>query len=287
MALSLGTAPAPAAAFYPAGCVCNTLRISCESAGLNVVPFQLNPEASTITLRVNNILSVEYTVNFYQHLQQLDVSQNRLQSLGSKNFDALEQLVSLNVSGNELDAFRGLRALDPATACWSSCEQLDRHAFSEMHDLWELHLRHNRLATVADGVFDALVNLRVVQLADNQLLAVPSGALARLTSLRALHLSGNLLEELGTQAFATPRDLGALALDNNVIADEHPAALEGLVGLKRLDLAGNNVTPVPTAPLSSLRRLSSASGNMFAAVGPGAFHPSTGWPSCASSVSTG
>ncbi|XP_052119527.1 insulin-like growth factor-binding protein complex acid labile subunit [Frankliniella occidentalis] len=277
--LALALAVAPAAAFCPAGCVCNTLRISCEDAGLDVVPFQLNPEASTITLRGNNILSVEYTVNFYQHLQQLDVSQNRLQSLGSKNFDALERLVSLNVSGNELgalgkDAFRGLRALRVLDLSDNLLEQLDRHAFAEMHDLWELHLRRNRLAAVADGVFDALVNLRVLQLADNQLLAVPSGALGRLTSLRALHLSGNLLEDLGAQAFAPLRELAALALANNVIAEVHPAALEGLVALERLDLADNNVTAVPTVPLASLRRLSylDLSGNMFAAVGPGAFH---------------
>ncbi|KAK3911654.1 Leucine-rich repeat neuronal protein 2 [Frankliniella fusca] len=279
LALLLALLLPPAAAFCPGGCVCNTLRISCEDAGLDVVPFQLNPEASTITLRGNNILSVEYTVNFYQHLQQLDVSQNRLQSLGSKNFDALERLVSLNVSGNEIaalgkDVFRGLRALRVLDLSDNLLEQLERHAFAEMHDLWELHLRRNRLAAVADGVFDALSNLRVLQLADNQLLAVPSGALSRLTSLRALHLGGNLLEELGARAFSPLRDLAVLELDDNVIADVHPAALEGLAALERLDLADNNVTAVPTVPLAGLRRLSylDLSGNMFAAVGPAAFY---------------
>lgn len=174
----------PALAFCPQGCVCNTLRISCESAGLDVVPFQLNPEANTLTLRGNNILTLEYTVNFYQQLQQLDISQNRLQSLGSKNFDALARLASLNVSGNEIstfgkDAFKGLSALRVLDLSDNLIENLERNMFAEMHDLWELHLQRNRLASVPDGVLSALVNLRVLQLSGNQLLAVPSAALAR------------------------------------------------------------------------------------------------------------
>lgn len=107
------------ASFCPSKCQCNgehNLRVSCINAGFEVVPIQLNPDVKYINLTLNQIADVHFTLAFYTQLEVLDLSRNKIESLGSRNFDSQQQLRTVNLSRNALtvlpkDAFRGLRNL--------------------------------------------------------------------------------------------------------------------------------------------------------------------------------
>ncbi|KAJ9585658.1 hypothetical protein L9F63_002546 [Diploptera punctata] len=230
-------------AICPAKCSCDddTLRASCEETGLEVVPIQLNPDIRTINLRDNRIADVHYTLTFYSNLRALDVSRNRISSLGSNDFMLQEKLVSLNASGNQIT-------------------NLSKFTFSGLKSLRNLDLSGNQIETLED-------------LSDNQLLDVPTGALRRLPSLRTLNLGDNLIETISDDAIPNLRDLRSLSLEWNVISYIHNAAFDGLLSLEFLNISYNNLTDVPKQQLSKLTSLEELdlSGNQFIAIGPIAF----------------
>ncbi|GLH02253.1 Toll-like receptor Tollo [Gryllus bimaculatus] len=257
LAVAAACLPLPAArAICPSKCACDdeVLRATCESAGLEVVPIQLNPEVRSISLRGNRIVSLHMSFTFYMNLRWLDVSRNRVASLGARVFEFQEKLVHLNISGNEVstlskDAFRGLRSLRVLDLSDNLLEALPAAALVDTPDLAELYLASNRL------------------------LSVPSGALRRLPALKLLGLSDNLLEALEEEALPALRDLRALHLRGNVVMRVHRAAFDGLPALQTLDLSDNNLTSVPTAALAKLARLADLdlSGNALPALEPVAF----------------
>ena len=210
-------------ALFPSRCTCNdeTLRASCEDAGLEVVPIQLNPNVKTISLRDNRIGDVHFTLAFYSNLRSLDVSRNRISSLGSKNFELQEKLVSLNASGNQIAnlskfTFSGLKSLRVLDLSRNLIESLEGGVWEDSPNLWEMHLRSNKIITIGEGVFDPLINLKVLDLSDNQLLDVPTGALGRLPSLKTLNLGDNLVESISGDAIPNLRDLKFLSLSSNI-----------------------------------------------------------------------
>jgi hypothetical protein len=232
----------------------------------------------TINLRDNRIGDVHFTLGFYSNLRSLDVSRNRISSLGSKNFELQEKLVSLNVSGNQIAnltrfTFSGLTSLKVLDLSGNVIESLDGGVWEESPNLWEMHLRSNKIITIGEGVFDPLINLKVLDLSDNQLLDVPTGALRRLPSLRTLNLGDNLMESVSGDAIPNLRDLKYLSLSSNVISYIHNAGFDGLLSLEYLDISYNNLSSVPKEQLSKLMSLKELdlSGNQFATIGPIAF----------------
>lgn len=264
----------------PSRCSCNdeALRASCEDAGLEVVPIQLNPNVKTINLRDNRIGDVHFTLGFYSNLRSLDVSRNRISSLGSKNFELQGKLMSLNVSGNQIAnltkfTFSGLKSLRVLDLSENLIESLEGGVWEDSPNLWEMHLRTNKIISIGEGVFDPLINLKVLDLSDNQLLDVPSGALRRLPSLGTLNMSDNLIESVSGDAIPNLRDLKSLSLASNVISYIHDAAFDGLLSLEFLDISYNNLSVVPKQQLSKLGTLEELdlSGNQFTSIGPIAF----------------
>jgi hypothetical protein len=242
------------------------------------VPIQLNPNVKTISLRDNRIGDVHFTLAFYSNLRSLDVSRNRISSLGSKNFELQEKLVSLNASGNQIAnlskfTFSGLKSLRVLDLSRNLIESLEGGVWEDSPNLWEMHLRSNKIITIGEGVFDPLINLKVLDLSDNQLLDVPTGALGRLPSLKTLNLGDNLVESISGDAIPNLRDLKFLSLSSNVISYINNAAFDGLLSLEYLDISYNNLSSVPQQPLSKLTSLEELdlSGNQFIAIGPIAF----------------
>jgi hypothetical protein len=81
---------APVRGLCPARCECDdsTLLASCETASLEVLPIQLNPEVEVMRLNGNRIQHLDYSMAFYSRLRSLDVSANRLQAFGPGIFQA-------------------------------------------------------------------------------------------------------------------------------------------------------------------------------------------------------
>lgn len=186
---------APCGAFCPSRCSCDDveLKAHCVDAGLDVVPIQLNPEVRRIYLRDNRIANVHFSFEFYSNLVELDVSRNRLSSLGEGNFLLQTKLLSLNVSDNGVVAlaggtFQGLRMLRSLDLSRNRLEAVTAPALAGLHGLRDLRLVGNRISRLDQGAFTDLTHLSQLWLDDNQLLYVPSTTLQSLQSLEVTHI---------------------------------------------------------------------------------------------------
>ncbi|XP_049795168.1 leucine-rich repeat and immunoglobulin-like domain containing-NOGO receptor-interacting protein 4 [Schistocerca nitens] len=272
LALSLLAADSAAAAICPSKCQCDdeTLEASCTDANLEVVPIQLNPDVKRINLQGNRISNVHFTLDLYSNLRHLDLSRNRISSLGTLNFKLQTKLVTLNFSRNDItslskDTFNGLKSVQVLDLSYNQLSSLEGAALAELGDLRALNLTGNRVSAVGERALERLPQLRELLLDDNQLLDVPAAALRRLPALQRLGLADNLIEAVAEGALPALRDLRALTLRRNVLSSIDRAAFDGVQSLQSLDVSDNNLTSVPTSQLSKLADLVELdlSGNTF------------------------
>lgn len=156
--------------FCPSKCQCNVdhnLRVSCINAGLEVVPIQLNPDIKYINLTLNQILNVHFTLQFYTQLEELDLSKNKIDDLGSRNFEAQNQLKTVNLSRNSIthlkkDAFRGLKSLLLLDLSYNQITTIHLTALHDLVSLVELNLAGNSIISLDDGIFRNMISLEIV-----------------------------------------------------------------------------------------------------------------------------
>ncbi|XP_053963680.1 nyctalopin [Anastrepha ludens] len=261
-------------AFCPSKCQCLSgdanSRAYCVDAALEDVPIQLNPETKYINLTRNKIRNLEFTLPFYMKLEVLDLSQNIIETLGSKNFEYQKDMRTLNLSRNSVsalqkDAFKGLSNLLVLDLSYNRIEVAHPSAMSNLTSLIKLDLTNNNIVSLEDNCFRNMISLEILIFKNNQLLDVPSNNLQHLHALKSLDLSDNLVEYVRNDSFDGLRELMVLTMRGNVISELDLSAFEGLTTLKHLDLADNNLTIVPTQQLSKLSNLTylSLSGNRF------------------------
>lgn len=267
-------------AICPSACRCENdiLRTSCTSAALEFVPIQLNPELHELDLSNNKIVHIHFSFPFYEKLVTLNLSGNKIKTLGNSNFNSQRNLTHLDVSSNQIenltkDSLKGLKSLTYLDLSNNSLEEIHSVAFRDLHSLMVLKLCANRLVHLEEGVFHTNKNLKDLYLSDNQFLEVPTTALSEITHLHVLSLSRNLILSIEEGDMPNLPELHTLQLDSNVIAEIHPAGLSNLGSLDQLDLSDNNITLMPTAPLAKLSNLNmlKLSGNFITSIPPVAF----------------
>lgn len=242
--------PGDVMGFCPAKCSCNgehNLRVSCINASLQEVPIQLNPEAKYINLTINQIANVHYTLQFYTQVEIIDLSRNQISTVGSKNFDALNQLKTLNLSQNLLehlpkDAFNGLDKLKLLDLSKNKIARVHITAMVSLINVIDLDLSNNAILSIDDNVFKNLLAVERLLFNNNEMVDVPSENLMHLRNLKMLDLSGNLIEFIKNDSFVQLRKLITLQIRDNVINDIEVRAFDGLPSLRYLDLADNNLT---------------------------------------------
>lgn len=263
----------------PVRCRCNdeALSASCDSANLDFLPIQLNPEVKLINLSDNKIATIDFLHN-YNNLVSLDLSSNRVAKLGAGVFEYQRNLKYLNLSNNDLrnvskDSLKGLRALVELDLSYNNLEELHKASFRELNSLSVLRLSNNQLTYLESGLLEVSNHLQELHLDNNQLLEVPYSALASVLMLRYLCLSNNLIDAVDEDHVPNLTHLKVLLLDGNVINEIHAGALSGLISLDILDLSDNNLTAVPTESLAKLSNLTKLklSKNLIYSVPPVAF----------------
>lgn len=267
-------------AMCPVRCDCNDsqLRASCSGAGLQVVPIQLNPEIKHINLSQNKINSVHFTLEIYLYLITIDISFNKIQKLGSSNFQSQLHLNTLDLSHNSIktldkDVFKGLKTLKTLNLSFNNIENIAPNSFHDLHQLEVLHLSDNNVVSFEDDLFQYLLNLRTLFLDNNQILDIPTDNIKYVSKLETLSLAKNLIEYIDKDSFPAMETLKYLALGRNVISNIHSNSFDGLFSLQHLDLSDNNLTTILTAQLSKLSNLTTLnlSGNYFYSIPPVAF----------------
>nr|KAF6481562.1 podocan like 1 [Molossus molossus] len=226
--------------------------LSLSNNQLSYLPPSLPPSLERLHLQNNLISKVPRgALSRQTHLRELHLQHNQLTDSGldATTFSKLHRLEYLDLSHNQLAAVpAGL----PRT-------------------LAVLHLGRNRIQQVEAARLRGARGLRYLLLQHNQLGAagLPAGALRPLRGLHTLHIYGNGLEHV---PLALPRRLRSLVLPHNSVAAlgardlvatpglaelnlaynhlasarVHHQAFHPLRALRSLDLAGNQLTRVPT-----------------------------------------
>ncbi|CAJ1403558.1 unnamed protein product [Effrenium voratum] len=300
-------------AFGPLSGVPNLLKLNISENELTDVQgaFTHVPQLQTLDISGNNLMNLtpsSFNLSDLQalwaanlplpqllplrlpSLQRLELQGGNLQNISPGLFDAMADLLVLNLDDNELSSL-DLGNLPPKLQNLSlSRNLLDSLEFNGcQEDLVELDLSHNRLsnwtalcapllqgldlsgnALGLAGPFGSLGALRVLHLDSAQLELAPS-SFQNLSGLEELTLSGNHLASLPEEVFKPLEGLNTLDISQNKLELLPPTIFDALDGLTTLNLSSNqlqNLTPGTFQNLSSLRVLD-ISQNMLPALQPG------------------
>ncbi|XP_076297581.1 uncharacterized protein LOC143217323 [Lasioglossum baleicum] len=202
-------------------------------------------------------------------LEKLDVSRNRLTSIGPL---PLENLVSLNLAGNQLtrvspETFKRLHRLEylnlssnplyggfppvfPPSVTDLDVSRTDLRILptillSNLASLERIAMAGNGLERIETGTFRQHRNLSSIDLSENRIEHIEEAAFASLKSLRELNLRGNRLTLFTGEYFDTGTGLTSLDLSGNRIDQLSPTAFAIHPRLRRLDLSGNRLAQFP------------------------------------------
>ncbi|KAM9242386.1 leucine-rich alpha-2-glycoprotein isoform 1-T1 [Dugong dugon] len=216
--------------------------------------------ADTVYLAVEFFNLTQLPANILQdasNLQELHLSNNRLENLSAEFLLPVPQLKVLDLTHNALSQlppglFQASAALHTLVLKENCLEVLRASWLNGLKALAYLDLSGNRLQMLPPGLLANLTALQILDLGDNQLEVLPSDLLRGPLRLERLHLESNRLRVLGGDLLAPQPGLRYLFLQNNSLATVAAGAFQGLQELDMLDLSDNLLTSVPTGLWASL-----------------------------------
>ncbi|XP_023013902.2 podocan-like [Leptinotarsa decemlineata] len=223
----------------------------------------------------SNVSKDDYTIyEFDSNLVELDLSHNRLRSLG--------------------DLFNTVKYVQVANLQENMLTQLKNSDFKLLKDLRDLYLQNNNITTIEDRVFHGKNNLERLDLSRNGLTFF---SITDLPMLRYLNLGSNKLKEENIDVINSTKTLQKFFLYDNNISEVKPYAFQrfnklelldlndnhiklnnnsfrGLFEMKTLFLAGNQMKVLPETIFRDLRKLKTIdlSRNEFKALYPATFN---------------
>ncbi|XP_030637143.1 leucine-rich repeat and immunoglobulin-like domain-containing nogo receptor-interacting protein 4b [Chanos chanos] len=196
----------------PQRCSCHQemLEVNCSSKHLSTVPEGIPTDS-----------------------KRLDLSFNRLKTLGRRQFHGLSKLLELDLSDNiismiEVEAFQGLQSLRL------------------------LNIKSNRLKIIPVGVFSGLSNLRSLDISENEILVFLDYTFRDMGKLQQLDAGENDLVFISQRAFVGLQSLQELNVDRSNLTSIPSEALSQLQNLVRLRLRRLTISVLPN---NSFRRL--------------------------------
>ncbi|XP_005800465.1 leucine-rich repeat and immunoglobulin-like domain-containing nogo receptor-interacting protein 1 [Xiphophorus maculatus] len=170
--------------------------------------------------------------------RRLDLSRNRIKTVGRRQFSGLLQLQELDLSDNvismiEVEAFLGLR------------------------NLRTLRIKNNRLKILPVGVFSGLSSLRYVDLSQNEILVFLDYTFKEMVNLQTLEAGENDLVFISQRAFFGLQNLQELNLDRSNLTSIPSEALSQLQSLAQLRMIRLTISALPNNAFRRLHRLRS------------------------------
>lgn len=199
-------------------------------------------------INVNTFFSIHWNIT------RLELSRNKLISIGADTFSSIKTLEHLIISSNgeidlRLNSFIGLDKLksllitDNFLLTRSNNLTPFRHnVFNGLKQLKILNLTNNRINYIDQHTFSGLLNLEELHLNDNLLYTLFFGCFNSLKKLKKLSLENNKITEIGGRTFAG-LNLEELTLyKNDLYVIEHQAF--GNLSTKNLYLLNNPIMSV-------------------------------------------
>lgn len=206
----------------------------CVSAGSCPPRCACRPEAREVTCSGKHLASVPD--GFPGDARRVDLSQNKIKTVGRRQFAGLPQLQDLDLSHNlitmmEVEAFQGLQ------------------------NLRTLRINNNRLKIIPVGVFSGLPALRFLDLSQNEILVFLDYTFRDLPSLQRLGAEENDLVFISQRAFWGLHGLQELNLDRSNLTSVPSEALSQLQSLTRLRMLRLTISTLPNNAFRRLHRL--------------------------------
>lgn len=162
-----------------------------------------------------------------------------------KNLKNVKRLYILN---------SGLREIEPGAIQLPNLKSLylvdnqirsiNANTFATTPQLRELVLKGNELTNIPEGTFAKIQKLKYLNLQKNKLNSLEAVSLSELDQLRTLSLSSNRIIDIEMNSFSKQTKLSKLDLDYNRLPKVPD--FTGLKSLKLLNLAGNELTELPS-----------------------------------------
>ncbi|XP_061813265.1 leucine-rich repeat and immunoglobulin-like domain-containing nogo receptor-interacting protein 1 [Nerophis lumbriciformis] len=199
----------------PPRCVCphEAKEVICSGKHLNTIPEGFSGDA-----------------------RRLDLSYNKIRTVGRRQFSGLPQLQELDLSDNlismiEVDAFQGLQILRT------------------------LRIKNNRLKIIPVGVFSGLSSLRFLDLSQNEILVFLDYTFKEMVNLQTLEADENDLVFISQRAFVGLHSLQELNIDRSNLTSIPTEALSQLQSLMRLRMLRLTISTLPNNAFRRLHRL--------------------------------
>uniref|UniRef100_A0A3Q3FNM8 Toll-like receptor 22 n=1 Tax=Labrus bergylta TaxID=56723 RepID=A0A3Q3FNM8_9LABR len=178
-----------------------------------------------LSLGRNKLPSVPAATRNLKILSKLDLSTNKISSLGCNDFANLTKLRQLNLYQNPIPA-------------------LNEFAFKDLIGLQVLKLQSCQISRLNKAFSNYLPNLRQLYLNGNKLTIIKKGELNGLKSLQNLSLHENQIKVFQNGSFIGLTNLTILLLQSNDIQTDSLKQnwFTGLTNLKRLDLRDNHIS---------------------------------------------
>lgn len=193
--------------------------------------------------------------------QEIHLQHNKLFEIPRGLFHKLEQLLILDLSGNQLSShhidngtFSGLIRLIVLNLAHNALTRIDAKTFRDLYFLQILDLRNNSIGYIDDNTFLPLYNLHTLNLAENRLHTINDELFNGLFVLSKLTLNNNLISIIEPNAFKNCSDLKELDLSTNQL-QEVPNAIQNLSMLRTLDLGENQINEIATGSFRNLNQL--------------------------------
>ncbi|XP_008154798.2 toll-like receptor 8 [Eptesicus fuscus] len=260
----------------------------CNKTFIDDGAFEEITNLEELTLSFNNLSRVPR--NLPRSLTKLYLSNTNINTIRKADFEDLENLIVLDLSGNcprcfnapfpctpcagdasisiDGSAFDSLTKLEYLNLSSTSLRKVNSSWFDKMPHLKELHLEFNYLVQeIASGEFlTKLPHLQILDLSYNYIKTqyvryiYLSPNFSNLTSLRALHLRGYVFQELRYKDFQPLMNLSNLTTINlgvNFINQIDFTIFRNFPKLKVIYLSVNRISPLVNGTRQSLSTLHS------------------------------
>ncbi|KAF2901944.1 hypothetical protein ILUMI_04238 [Ignelater luminosus] len=223
-----------------------------------------------------------FSVDFYNSIVQLKLSNDQIRSIADNSFrkfpnlkklfifknsltsvnfisdlDELQEVILSNNSINVVryEDFGRLKLLYKIDLSFNSLERIGNSTFN-LIGLKELDLSYNRINKLELAAFFELKRLVVLKLNSNKLEKISNATFNTLERLEELYLNDNFLDNLENSTFGNLRNLRLLQLNNNRIKIVTKGAFNGLNNLRNLYLKNNQIKVIKPDSFLDLNKLS-------------------------------
>ncbi|XP_032675898.1 chaoptin-like isoform X1 [Odontomachus brunneus] len=221
--------------------------------------FYGTADLKSLNLRNNFLTTIDPGTFALPHLETLDISENKIDTLRKQSFHGLESLQRLDLGGNEItqlstEQFRNLRSLRILNLSNNKIRSLPRDVF-EGTRLEILDLSHNKFTAVPSASFlEVGYTLRDLNMAENFLDHLDSTAFPT-SQLVSLNLAQNRLTILPDNSFVSLGKLLSLNVSQNILQANFKELFHYLPDLRQLYLANCGLRSIPLLPLTNLNVL--------------------------------